>query len=149
MSLRQFLFGPRWSLCFIHGKTHQYELYGDSVIAILGTIGPMYLEGLKPIPPWELHLYSHKAKRGFTLYPDYFLPGGGLSRSLLEELNRLVPNYNETIEQPIFEELKTRRKIPLTAPSIVEHLAQNRDIDSYLEIHDNSFWSVMDKIFGR
>jgi hypothetical protein len=148
MSLRMKLFGPRWGLTFQHDRDQRYELYGDSVIRIVGTVMTFYKNGGKPLEPWRLWLYCYKRKSGFMLETNHFTSDGqNITSDLIASINNLDPGFRVQGD-PVFEDLKTKKHYPIYGKSTLDILAGNGDIFD-LTAREETAYDIISKIFGR
>ncbi len=145
MSLYHYLFGYRWLLVFEYTETQGYILYGDSVAGLIGTVAPLYGEGLRPRSPWTLYLYHNKTRQRVPLHSYYFSKGGQI-RDLFREVERAEPEWQVKIDEPIFRAIGSKTDIPLEPQSAMEIYEASKRGDTLKE--KETFWSVMDVIFG-
>lgn len=146
MSLYRYLFGYRWCILFEYTKTQGYVLMADSVMGLLGNLAPICAEGLRPIPPWSVYLCHSKSGRSIRLYGDEFSPSGRLSQGLLADILSIDSGWNVPIDEPVFEEIGSKRRLPMepqNAMEIYEAMKRGEDVKQ-----KDNFWSIMDVIFG-
>lgn len=148
MSLRMALFGPRWGLTFQHDRERRYELYGDSVYRIVGTVITFYKNGGRPVHPWSLWLYSYKAKSGFEVKPWHFTADGeNVTSDLISAIRTLDPGIGSDGD-PIFEDVKTGKKYPLYGKSLLDRMLEGGDAFDLANRGENGY-DIIRGIFGQ
>lgn len=151
MSIKSFLskkFGFRWSLYITTtGKELQYAMHEDSVVRILGYLTGYFKNGKKPVEPWSLYLNFNKTHESFELLPSHF-EGDNLSKSLLNKINSIDPNFRVPGKRPIFVNAKTKKQLKIRTEidlSNMKELIENYDKRE----EEITFFRVMDKVFDR
>lgn len=148
MSLHMKLFGPRWGLTFQYDRDQRYELYGNSVIRIVGTVMSFYKNGGRPLEPWSLWLYCYKKKSGIMLKSYHFTADGeNITSDLVTSISNLDPGFR-TSGDPIFEDLKTKKQYPIYGETIFDVLSRNGDITELTNREDTAY-DIIKGIFGR
>ena len=146
MGLRQRLFGFRWSLYIVHDGGLVYALHEKSVIRIAGYVMGFYANGGRPAPPWSLHLNSNHKHRSFELRPDHFTADGqNVTRQLLADIEAIDPGYRVKGGEPVFADMRTRKRIPLAErPDYSDMAAVLRRAS---EPKPRTFYSTMREVF--
>ncbi|MGI0133728.1 MAG: hypothetical protein ACREBW_02060 [Candidatus Micrarchaeaceae archaeon] len=149
MGVLDWIFGFRWSLIVMHGQDNLYVLNENNAMCLAGFIMGFYGDGGEPVPPWSLHLCCNKFRRSFELRPEHFAADGRRATDLFtQQLEAIDPNWRVPHGDPIFIEVATKRRIPLSnAPTLSDPKSFERMFTT--PKHQQTFYSVMRDVFGE
>lgn len=138
--------GFRWSLHIIQNENKLiYVMHENAVIRIVGYLMGFYANGGRPVQPWSLYLNCNHNHKSIKLLPEHFTSDGENPTSLLiQEIEAVDSGWQVKGGEPIFEDAVTKKLIKIQESSS-EYL-QAVLSDKPREI---TFYSVMDKIFGK
>jgi hypothetical protein len=157
------LFGYRWSLYIARNeKEIVYALHDNDWFGIIISMHKYFSKGLKPVPPWSLHLNFNKKHKNFILLPEHFNPEDNkyYTDLFIQELNKIDPKWktsgrNSKVE-PLFVEAATKKEIKichLPTGGFNCLIGDDGDASKFYELinqknKEPTFYDIMDDIFG-
>ena len=148
MKLFKKLFGYRWSVYIVLGENNLiYAMHQNSVMRMLGYFMGYFKNGNLPIEPWNIYLNFNHDHKSIKLRTDHFLPNGDdINNTLIKEIESIDPKWQVKGDEPVFEEVSTRNKIPFRSKHM-KNLDIQAMIDNAGKPKEITFYDIMDTIF--
>jgi hypothetical protein len=154
MGLFNRLFGFRWSLYVVKNDNQLlYAMHANSVMGMVGYVMTSFRDGQEPVEPWSLFLnFNHKHKL-IKLAPHHFKDNGdNVSARLISEIEAIDKNWRVKYQEPVFEDALTKMRLKISSSNgaiDMNALFEQAKAELSGKPKDVTFFSVLDKVFGR
>ena len=139
----------RWTLYILKGEDEiAYVILADCAYSIVSLVMQHFIDGLKPVPPWSLHLQFHAGGESFELRPEHFTNNGKFfTQDFINKMNGLDPLWVKFPKAvPLVLEAATKKK--LHGPEEMYN-GSYESLQNFLNPKEPTFHSVIGEVFGR
>ena len=123
-------------------------MHENSVIRMVGYLMGYYAGGKKPVEPWNLYLNFNRNHQTIKIVPEHFSPDGEkFTPALINQIESIDPGWKVKGKEPVFLNAATKKRIKISNYDL-DNIDAKSMLDSFNKPHEETFYSVMDNVFG-